>query len=247
MLAAIVGRTSDEKILQLDLLATDYFKDANHPTYLYYNPYTTNATFTVNHGAGPSDLLNIVTEQFLRTNVSGSVALTLPPDTAAVVVVLPANASFGTAGTRMFANGRIVNYQYVGLDTDGDGLPDWWETRYYGNPTNASPTALAASGRSNSSCYQLGVSPLAINVFKPQFLIQPATGRPELTWAAIGGKSYTVSLATQLGPTNNFTTMYAVTETNVAVGMPGTQTYVDSLSAFSPGASNRYYRVHLQQ
>jgi hypothetical protein len=242
-----VGRTSDEKILQIDLLATDYFKDANYPTYLYYNPYTTNATFTVNHGAGPNDLLNIVTEQFLRTNVSGSVALTLPPDTAAVVVVIPSNASVGTQGTRLYANGRIVNYQYAGLDTDGDGLPDWWETRYYGNLTNASPTALAASGRSNSSCYQLGISPLTINVFKPQFFLQPTTGRPELIWATIGGKTYGVYSANQLGGSTNFQSVYTVTETNAAVGVSGTQTYVDSLSTFSSGASNRYYRVHLQQ
>ncbi|MCS6772098.1 MAG: S8 family serine peptidase [Kiritimatiellae bacterium] len=31
-------------------------------------------------------------------------------------------------------------------DADQDGLPDWWESEYFGNPTNASPDALAAEG-----------------------------------------------------------------------------------------------------
>lgn len=31
-------------------------------------------------------------------------------------------------------------------DADGDGLPDWWETEYFGNPTNAAAGALAAEG-----------------------------------------------------------------------------------------------------
>jgi len=31
-------------------------------------------------------------------------------------------------------------------DTDGDGIPDWWETLYYGGATNANPTALASNG-----------------------------------------------------------------------------------------------------
>jgi hypothetical protein len=56
-----------------------------------------------------------------------------------------------------------------------------------------------------------------------------------------------VYLANQLGGSTNFQSVYTVTETNAAVGVSGNQTYVDSLSTFSAGASNRYYRVHLQQ
>lgn len=32
------------------------------------------------------------------------------------------------------------------IDTDGDGIPDWWETLYYGGPTNAHPGAMASNG-----------------------------------------------------------------------------------------------------
>ena len=35
---SIIKTTNVEKILQLDLLATDFYRDAAHSTYLYYNP-----------------------------------------------------------------------------------------------------------------------------------------------------------------------------------------------------------------
>ena len=244
LLGALVGRTSDDKILQLDLVATDYFKDTIYPTYLYYNPYPTNATFTVNYGSGTNDILNIVSERFLRTNASGSVPLTLPPDTAAVVVVIPSNAALGIQGTRMYANGRIVNYHYSGLDTDGDGLPDWWETRYYGNATNASPLALARNGRSNLDCYQLGISPLDPQAdLKLQINLQAGSGYPQVTWPTIGGKTYDVCSGGSLA--GGLQSVYTVTETNAAVGMTGTHTYVDPLSVSFFGATNRYYRIQL--
>ncbi len=246
LLAALVGRTSDDKILQLDLLATDFFKDAAYPTYLIYNPYTTSTNFSTSFGTGTNDLLDITGEKFLATNVTGAVSLTLPADSAIVVVVIPSDAAVGTQAGRMFANGRIVNYRYTGLDTDGDGLPDWWESRYYSNITNASPTAVTASGRNNLSCYQLGVNPFATNVLNLRISIQSDTGYPQLTWPTIGGKTYRVAMTNRLGWTNNWPTIYVVTETNAQVGMPGTQSYTDSLSVFNSTSSNRFYRVQLQ-
>jgi hypothetical protein len=246
MLAALVGRTSDDKILQLDLLATDFFKDAAYPTYLIYNPYATNTTFSTSFGAGTNDLLDITGEKFLATNVAGPVNLTLPADSAIVVVVIPSGAAMGTQTDQMFANGRIVNYRYAGLDTDGDGLPDWWESRYYGNISNASPTAVAVGGRNNLSCYQLGESPFATNVLNVQLKVQFGTGYPQLTLSTIGGKTYTVEIANKLGRSNSWSSILSITETNSPVGMPGTQSYTDLLSVFSPTASNHFYRVKLQ-
>ena len=170
LLAAIVGSTSDPMILQLDLRATDHFLAASFPTYLYYNPHSTNATFTVNYGAGTNDLLDIVNEQFLAIGTTGSIALTLTPDTAAVIVVLPTGSAISAQGTRLYANGKTVDYRYSGIDTDGDGLPDWWETLYFGNPTNANPNAIGASGYTYLACYQLGISPFATNLFNQEVI-----------------------------------------------------------------------------
>ena len=51
---SIIKTTNVDKILQLDLLATDFYHDTAHSTYLYYNPYGTTKSVAINLGGGPS-------------------------------------------------------------------------------------------------------------------------------------------------------------------------------------------------
>ena len=129
---------------------------------------------------------------------------------------------------------------------DGDGLPDWWESRYFGNPTNALPQAAAANGFNNLQCYWLGLDPTdPRSTFKTQAIRQPGTGYPQISWNSIGGKTYTVEYANHLAGRAAFTQALTVTETNVPAGVENTQTFVDnySLTGGPPGANGRYYRV----
>ncbi len=46
-------------------------------------------------------------------------------------------------------------------DSDGDGLPAWWEALYYGGPTNANPSATCSNGINTvRGAYIAGFSPL---------------------------------------------------------------------------------------
>ena len=46
------------------------------------------------------------------------------------------------------------------IDTDGDGLPNWWELKYYGNITNAVATANSGvTGWNNLDCYNRQADP----------------------------------------------------------------------------------------
>jgi hypothetical protein len=48
----------------------------------------------------------------------------------------------------------------IGLDTDADGIPDWWEMEHFGGATNALPSADSDSdGLDNLSEYQAGTDP----------------------------------------------------------------------------------------
>ena len=49
---SIIKTTNVDKILQLDLLATDFYRDAAHSTYLYYNPFGTTQSVAINLGGG---------------------------------------------------------------------------------------------------------------------------------------------------------------------------------------------------
>lgn len=78
--------------------------------------------------------------------------------------------------------------------TDSNGIPDWWETRYFGGPTNANPTALA-SNRINSvrQAYIAGLDPTDS---KSRFEI--SRWNDVLSWSAVSGRVYTIYWASNL-------------------------------------------------
>ena len=89
ILGGIVKRTNVEKILQLDLLKTDYFHAQAYPTYLYYNPFTSTRTVEIDVGSKARDLYDAVSDQLLKKNVLGLARISIPPDTARIVVLIP--------------------------------------------------------------------------------------------------------------------------------------------------------------
>jgi len=106
----IICPTNDEKILQLNCLVTDYYHDAAYPTYLYYNPYAIEKSVEIDVGPDAKDLYDAATDNFLGTGVSGLASFILPADSAAVVVVAPANGTISRDGNKKLINGVVVDY-----------------------------------------------------------------------------------------------------------------------------------------
>lgn len=109
----IIEPTNDEKILQLDCLVTDYYHDDAYPTYLYYNPYNITKTVEIDVGSEMKSLYDTTTESFLVTNVSGTASFQLPADTAAVVVIAPAEGVITYNGTRTLINNVTVDFEPI--------------------------------------------------------------------------------------------------------------------------------------
>ena len=82
-------------------------------------------------------------------------------------------------------------------DTDGDGIPDAWETLYFGGPTNAVVTATNASGMSTWDSFVTGTDPhdpdsaLRVRVDANQ-------QTTELRWNAVPHAAYHVESTTNL-------------------------------------------------
>ncbi len=111
MMAAVVETTNIEKILQLDLLVTDYYHAPAYPTYLYYNPYTVPQAVDVNVGAVPVDIYDTVSQEMLKVNVSGVVSVAIPADSAIVAVLTPAGGQVTINGTKKLIDGVVIDYK----------------------------------------------------------------------------------------------------------------------------------------
>ncbi len=248
-MAALFQTSNVPGILQIDCIATEAFAPATCPTYLYYNPYAIVKQVTVNVGPGVKHLYNLVTGAFLATNVSGTATLNLSPDSAIALVLCPTTNAISQSGQRLLVGGVVIDYWNGTLDTDIDGLPDWWESRDFGSGTNALPQILAAHQFSNLQSYWLGLDPTnPDSTFRVQASIQAGTDYPQINWSAVGGKRYTVEYANGLTASGaSFAQAVTMTETNVTAGVESTETFVDdgTLTGGTPVSNSRFYRVKL--
>jgi hypothetical protein len=110
---SIIRSTGVKGILQLNLLATDFFHDKAYPSFLYYNPYTTAKTVLINNEKNEKvDLYNTVAGRFIARNISAVAPIKLDPLNAAVIVCVPAGGKISYNGKKMMVNGIVVDYNY---------------------------------------------------------------------------------------------------------------------------------------
>jgi hypothetical protein len=108
---SIISSTDDEKILQLDLLATDFYRDPAYPTYLYFNPYEVEKEVRIDVGDERLDVYDCVANRFVHRGVVGSVKLLIPADSAVVVVLTPAGGDVTRERSRTLVDGVVIDYR----------------------------------------------------------------------------------------------------------------------------------------
>jgi hypothetical protein len=86
------------------------------------------------------------------------------------------------------------------LDTDADGIPDWWETLHFGGPTNAVANADSdGDGFTNLDEYRLGTDPNDVSsYFRLQAVPGDTDGETWLYWPSATGLTYTIYTSTNL-------------------------------------------------
>lgn len=108
---SIINSTNVEDILELDLLATDFFKSKSYPTYLYYNPHATAQTIRISHTSkNKTDLYDAVSGKFVAKNIARAASIKIQPKEAMVIVHVPANAKLKRTDNKVLANDVIINY-----------------------------------------------------------------------------------------------------------------------------------------
>jgi hypothetical protein len=110
---SIIRATNVPGILQLNLLATDFYHDKAWPSFLYYNPYSEDRVVLMNIEKDKKvDIYDTVTGKFIARNVSSSSAdIKLPRQSAAIIVCVPAGGKITYEGSKMSVNDVVVDYK----------------------------------------------------------------------------------------------------------------------------------------
>lgn len=112
---SIIRHTNVDGILQLDLLATDFFRDEAYPSYLCYNPYDEARDVILNlpTGSGTVDLYDASQGRFIaRAKDDTQGRIKLRASRAAVIVCVPAGAALTQQGSKLLADGIVIDYHF---------------------------------------------------------------------------------------------------------------------------------------
>ena len=110
-LGALVEKTNIDKILKINVLATDFFQKSAYPTYLYYNSYPIAQSVELDAGSTSADVYEALSEKFILKNISGKVNLLIPANEAILVTLCPAGGTVAYDKNKFLVNGVVVDYR----------------------------------------------------------------------------------------------------------------------------------------
>lgn len=110
---SIISKTNVEGILQLDLLATDFFRDSAYNSYLIHNPFNEEKKVKVKTNSQTKvDIYDAVSQKIIAKNVRKSSKINLPRNQSMVLVMIPSKGKMTYDDKKMLVNGVVVDYHY---------------------------------------------------------------------------------------------------------------------------------------
>jgi len=106
----IIDTTNISMILKLDLLKTDYFHKNAFPTFLYYNPYSTEQTVLINVGNEARDIYDAVSNSVIKSAITGETSIIIPADAAVIAVIIPAGSTITYDNEKALVNNVVIDF-----------------------------------------------------------------------------------------------------------------------------------------
>ncbi len=108
---SIIRETNVEQILQLNCLATDFYRSPAFPTYLYYNPFNEDKEIEYFNESEPVDIYDAISHRIVAARVTDTGYFTLPANQTMLIVVIPAGSKLERTGDRIMLNDIVIAYK----------------------------------------------------------------------------------------------------------------------------------------
>lgn len=109
-LAAIIDTTNVEGVLQLDLLATDFYNQPAYPSFLLFNPHDETKTVTIPLQEGIFDIYDVLTNMVILYDQTGNSQLQIDAKASVMPVLIPAGSSITIQGNKSLVNGIVIDF-----------------------------------------------------------------------------------------------------------------------------------------
>ncbi len=108
---SIIRETNVEKVLQLNCLATDFYRNPAYPTYLYYNPFDEDKQIEYFNENEAVDLYDAISHRIVATQITDTGLFTLPANRAMLIVVIPTESILEKQGQQIMLDSIIIAYK----------------------------------------------------------------------------------------------------------------------------------------
>lgn len=108
---SIIRETNVEKVLQLNCLATDFYRNKAYPTYLYYNPYNKEKLIEYFNNGEAVDLYDALSHKVVVRNISNSGSFVLQAKKTMLMVEIPAGSKLEKQGDKVKVNDIVIAYK----------------------------------------------------------------------------------------------------------------------------------------
>ena len=127
----------------------------------------------------------------------------------------------------------VVNVVSATLDSDGNGLPDWWEESYFGHATGTVPSADPdGDGLTTAQEFAAGTDPLdPVSGLRIESLHREESG-VRVGFRTVAGRPYRIEYSDDLQTWNL-----------LGSDVPGTGSLVEVVDPFGPAPLSRFYRL----
>jgi len=109
---SIISRTNVDNILQLDLLATDFFRNDAFPTYLYYNPNSNMRKVNIDVGISEVKIYDALQRAIIAENISNTFTFEVVNENSCLLVLIPQEAVLSEKNGKLYADDVVIDYHY---------------------------------------------------------------------------------------------------------------------------------------